>query len=77
MATVDNDYCQSCEYFHTGHDRRGLTLPMCIYILKTGTRRPCPGGLGCTAYMPKEAGESEWEKIITEQINPYKEAKLR
>ena len=29
-------------------------LSACVYILRTGQKRPCPAGPGCTAYQPAE-----------------------
>ena len=38
-------------------------MTACVYILRTGRRRPGPAGEGCTVYEPAEAGapaEDRW-----------------
>ena len=48
------DRCAGCRYsgwMDMGDD--GRMLRGCVYILRRGTRRPCPAGEGCTAYEPK------------------------
>ena len=45
------DHCRGCRYsrwMDLGDE--GQMLRGCVYILRTGTRRPCPAGAGCTVY---------------------------
>ena len=43
-----SERCKSCRYFWHINKAPGYTC--CEYILKTGTRRPCPPGDACTVY---------------------------
>ncbi len=33
-------------------------MTACVYILRTGSRRPCPFGKGCTVYRRREKKEA-------------------
>ena len=47
--------CDSCRYsFRADVSGDGQMLTACVYILRTGTRRPCPYGEGCAVYRPRE-----------------------
>ena len=44
-------YCDDC--FFCGRLDGGST-PYCKYYFMTNQRRPCPGGEGCTAKVPRK-----------------------
>ncbi len=47
--------CKSCRYsFLADIGEEGKLLTACVYILRTGSRRPCPFGRDCTAYRRRE-----------------------
>lgn len=48
------DKCRNCRYstpVEMGENNQ--MLRGCVYILRTGTRRPCPGGTDCSVYRPR------------------------
>ena len=45
---IDRAYCQYCKYSGVYTDNY-----LCNYILKTGTRRGCKAGVGCTKRVLK------------------------
>lgn len=47
---TDEAYCKGCFYHNTHSDAY-----LCNYILRTGRKRGCPAGVGCTER--REAGE--------------------
>ena len=53
-----NGYCGSCRfavpvYMGDGED----LMTACVYILRTGKKRPCPPGGACTVREPAEPEE--------------------
>ena len=44
----DEKYCQKCKY----HGKAGVNL--CDYFLRTGERRGCHAGYGCTKFKKEE-----------------------
>jgi len=47
-----SERCKSCRYFW--HVNQSVGYMGCEYILRTGTRRPCPPGDACTVYQKKQ-----------------------
>lgn len=68
---ICDSYCKGCVF--SAYVNGGV-LRVCMYMLKTGKRRPCPAGSGCTV---KETGrnrsawrhenEAAWEKVQKER----------
>lgn len=53
---MDKKRCAGCRYavpIYMGDGDELMTA--CVYILRTGRRRPCPPGDGCRAFEPAEA----------------------
>lgn len=49
--------CDGCRYAIPVYIGDGEELmSACVYILRTGHRRPCPPGAGCQVYEPAQAG---------------------
>lgn len=48
----DMSRCADCLYHFAAADPDcyRAVMPACVYILRTGRRRPCPAGAGCTEY---------------------------
>lgn len=61
---MKHEKCRNCRYsalMDMGED--GEMLRACIYILKTGTRRPSPPGENCTAWerdTKKDEARKKW-----------------
>ena len=50
--------CAACEYsFFADVGEEGVMHRACQYILRRGTRRPCPPGPDCTAFEPRKRAE--------------------
>ena len=48
--------CAACAYsFCVDVGEDGVMHRACQYILRRGTRRPCPPGPDCTAYEPRKS----------------------
>lgn len=57
---MDREKCKACRYgFQADVGDGGEMLRACLYIIKRGTRRPCPAGANCTVWEPDEAGRRE------------------
>ena len=52
---VNHKGCKSCVYGYTIN----TYMITCDYFLKTGKRRPCPGGEGCTVKIKRKKGETK------------------
>ncbi len=51
--------CEGCRYAVPVYMGDGEELMRaCVYILRTGRKRPCPPGEGCTVREPAEPGSS-------------------
>lgn len=55
--------CYGCHYAELSDD--GET-PICLYILFTGKRRPCPAGEGCTVRASQLRLGAVWEGAYPE-----------
>ena len=54
--------CDRCRYGRAVFMGDGDELMQaCVYVLRTGTPRPCPPGAGCTVFEPEE---DPWEREI-------------
>ncbi len=61
--------CESCRYsFQADIGEEGRLLTACVYILRTGTRRPCPYGRGCTVYRRREQEGEQTEGRKTDEF---------
>ena len=49
-------HCVGCIYSakDSGSNVMGESVPVCMYIVKTEHRRPCPPGKGCTVKKTEE-----------------------
>lgn len=53
-AILARSICTHCRYGRRiDMGENGTMLTACLYILKTGKRRPCPVGEDCTVYEPR------------------------
>lgn len=52
------DNCSNC--FYRG---KAGSLPCCDFFLKTGQRRPCPGGEGCTVKVPRKVNRKKAKMV--------------
>lgn len=48
--------CSGCEYLFDPYakNKNDYKWQMCLYLEKTGQRRPCKGGAECTVKTPKK-----------------------
>ena len=57
--------CAWSTWVNMGED--GEFLRACVYILRHGKRRPCPGGEACTVFLDRNAlpvrGEADYEDL--------------
>ena len=58
MSKNDRTGCRGCRfsiplYIGDGDE----LLNCCVYILRTGKKRPCIPGAGCSVYEPAQVGE--------------------
>lgn len=51
--------CSKCRYSTLIYKDRGGGLMVCDYMLITGHRRPCKGGLSCTVIEPRKRGRKK------------------
>lgn len=52
---MNHEKCRRCRYSYlVDLGENGDMLRACVYIAKTGVRRPCPAGPGCTVWEPRE-----------------------
>lgn len=61
--------CLGCHYAKLSYDGES---PICLYILFTGKRRPCPMGEGCTVRKEQLSIGAVWEGAYPE----YDHAKI-
>lgn len=62
--------CRRCAYAsRMSVTDEGKALVACLYILITGTRRPCAGGDECTVFKQRKIGQRECK---TEEIRVHK-----
>ena len=54
---VCNRRCRTCAYSFGDTGTWGGDI-FCGYLIRTGKRRPCPAGKGCTVYKPKRRTEA-------------------
>lgn len=57
---MNREKCKSCRYaYPVDLGDGGEMLRACVYILRRGSRRPCPAGEACTAFEPERGGKQE------------------
>lgn len=58
MSAAPHDPCAGCVYYVKSGE-----YWLCDYLLRTGHRRPCPFGAGCTAKQTEEGNHlKKWDK---------------
>ncbi len=61
-----NQRCAQCRFgipIYMGDGDELMTA--CVYILRTGHKRPCPAGDGCAVFEPARPGDGpRMEKIL-------------
>ncbi len=71
--------CADCLYHFAAADPDcyRAVMPACVYILRTGRRRPCPAGEGCTVRSPMPQGFSSYRRRHRAIIEAFMLARSR